>query len=241
MTLATLFSLATFFFFPTQDLDCPFANEIFRSAQMTTLEFQKTRQCAKYLQKVGTKSAFRSHLFTSDGLYLIFNNFGPGPEATETGARTYWFFPRQRQPNFVIHPEGEVEVQLPTSANLIFDADRVHLVAASEMEIQEAEDIVKGNNGGVEVLHYSGLWLDNGFHLGEVAYTRPRAQSTFHDHRGQSCTVTNSDLFTYEYDQAPNGDTVLVGVYFKFHWAENGDARLKGFLSEHCPNLEITF
>lgn len=170
---------------------------------------------------------YRDYLFTTEGLFMVFNSYGKGPDAETTGARMFHLFPRPLNKfsyswNF---ETKELEVTHVTGDKFIFDSRKARLKSMTRAQIINADDVNKENAGGVEILNYKGLLLDSGFEMGRAPNSSRNAISTLKDGLGKTCKLKNYELFDY----LPGGDVV-----FKFK-----DSNLKTFLKKRCPNLSI--
>ncbi len=169
---------------------------------------------------------YRSFLFTSDGSLMVFNSYGWGTDATSTGAREFYFFPRLNLvPEFAWNPElRKLQVMATSGAVFNFDYEDVRLSSVSNAQVKEIPEVRPDNQGGVDITQYVGLLLDGGFRLGKAPTSVSSAQSSFTDAYGVSCKVRNNTLFKY----TSSGD-----VMFKY-----SDAELKTFLKKACSKLK---
>lgn len=168
---------------------------------------------------------YRSYLFTSKGLLMVFNSYGPGG-IDKTGAREFYFFPRTAYPSF--EDLGE-NIKIRTSDPyqfFIMDKENGRFLDFSFGSISEDPIVSATNNGGIEI-QSQGLILDVGYMQGNSPAADPKRKSVFHDGQGNSCQVQNKEVFRY----FGTGD-----VDFKFE-----DRDLRTFLKLRCPNLIIGF
>jgi hypothetical protein len=107
-----------------------------------------------------------------------------------------------------------------------FDPATAQIAKFDRGDVTVSPSLDRSAQGGVEISGYQGLILDAGFRLGELPSGQPNARSIFRNAQGQTCTVTNSEIF----DES-NGDSV-----FKFD-----DAALSKFLKTRCPALDVGF
>lgn len=169
---------------------------------------------------------YRDHLFTSDGLFMVFNSYGPGAESETTGAREFYFLPRPlSQFVFIWNFDAkELEVTHVSGDKFIFDARKARLKTISRAQVTVADEVNKINKGGIEITRYQGLLLDGGFKMGSAPTSVANANSVIKDSSGASCRVKNQEVFKYTSD----GD-----VIFRF-----SDTTLPGFLKNRCPQLK---
>jgi hypothetical protein len=170
---------------------------------------------------------YRDFLFTSEGNFMVFNSFGPGPDGTTTGAREYMVFPRPNQTaQFTWNDDQhQLIVTHVTGEKFILDYDKTEVVAISNGTITTAKDVRPENNGGVEFTKYNGLRLDSGYKTGSAPTGIASGTSRFIDAKSHTCSVKNSEIFKY----TSEGD-----VIFKF-----SDKDLKSFLKSRCPQITL--
>lgn len=169
---------------------------------------------------------YRSLIFRETGSLMVFNSFGNGPENTHTGARVFYFFPRQQIPAF--HATQQAVEVSTSQKNLTFsfDLQTGKILSVSNAQIKEYEDVEPSNQGGIEFPSFQGLMLDSGFVIGNDPTADLNRSSTFRDENNKTCTVKNFDIFS----KNNSGD-----IKFKFT-----DLSLKKFLSSRCPLLKFT-
>lgn len=172
---------------------------------------------------------YRDYLFTSEGLLMVFNSYGKGPDAETTGARMFYLFPRpQSQFSYSWNFDTkELEVRHITGDTFIFDSRKARLKSMSRGTITNADDVNKENRGGVEIMNYKGLLLDSGFEMGRAPNSNRNATSVLKDSAGKQCKLKNYELFNY----LSGGDVV-----FKFK-----DGGFGSFLKKRCPSLAPGF
>ncbi len=170
---------------------------------------------------------YRDYAFFSDGMMMVFNSYGPQEGPTMTSAREYYFFPRSGLPLLKMDAKaGTVAVIMADGGRATFTAPTAQIAALDRGDVTVSPSLARSARGGVEITHYRGLLLDAGFRLGELPSGLPNGQSTFYTAAGQTCTVTNSEIFAYSgYDNS-----------FKFN-----DAALSAFLKKRCPALPVGF
>ncbi|MNK08048.1 hypothetical protein D3C87_259720 [compost metagenome] len=170
---------------------------------------------------------YRDHLFTSDGLLMVFNSFGPGEDSSSTGAREFFMFPR---PQKEITHQWDTENKLLTITHVtgdkfVFDARKARLVSMTRADVSVASSVDPKNRGGIEITNFQGLMMDGGWSVGSSPTGNKRGVSQFKDSAGKTCNVKNSDLFRY----TSGGDAIL---------RYKDDASLQKFLKGQCPQLK---
>lgn len=170
---------------------------------------------------------YRDFLFDDDGLFMIFNSFGPGPESETTGAREIYFFPRNVKPlSYEYSPADKLlAVTTPSGKVFTFNTEKAILVSISGTNFTQDYNVVKGNNGGIQITQNDGFYLDLGFTLGQSPSQNPNRKITFKDTANRTCQVKNSGVFKYTADS---------DVVFKYN-----DAQLKTYLKTSCPQLKL--
>jgi hypothetical protein len=149
-----------------------------------------------------TKLTYRDYTITDKGLLMVFNSFGNGPESQSTGAREFYFFPRTREVDFSVDPRSkDVIVHAPNGDDFIFAAGTAEIKSMGRGHLTVDHKISPGNNGGVEISNYKGLWLDLGFALGHSPAQEPERQVSFHNSAGGTCNVHVKDIFTQVNDE----------------------------------------
>lgn len=169
---------------------------------------------------------YRSYLLTSDGMLFIFNSFGNGNEAKTTGARAYYFFPREdHYISEAILTDEQAAIRLNSKLTLRFETKNLYVLNNESLVVKNYTSINPKNAGGVEVLRYNGVYLDAGFMLGKSTTSVPTLKSMFKNQFGQKCSVQNQVIFDYkEGDAILKHDTVLHRIVAaqcpKFRWKD---------------------
>ncbi len=140
-------------------------------------------------------------------------NFGSGDETVDTGARTYYFFPRLRLPNFLFDPTT-LKVTDASGHTHLFDVASGKYISLEGGEVRISEKISPLNQGGFAVLNLDALMLDNGFALGELPYVQEDGLSNF-NLSGTDCSIENKSLFEYLYGEYPDGSRYIESINFK--------------------------
>ncbi|WP_415063620.1 hypothetical protein [Bdellovibrio sp.] len=170
---------------------------------------------------------YRDFLFSTEGLFMVFNSYGPGDESQTTAAREFFMFPRPLSDikfkwNF---DAQELEVTHVTGDKFIFDTRKARLKSISgAASVKVADYVEPGNRGGVEITNYQGLLLDGGFKIGSAPTGNASNSSVMKDSVGKTCSIRNSELFKYTSD----GDVI-------FKYSEN---TFPAFIKKRCPQLK---
>lgn len=167
---------------------------------------------------------YRDYTFYSTGLLMVFSSYGPGEDVARlTSAREFYFFPRLQAPALEMDAAaGTVAVTGVDGRRFVFDPATAQL-ASLDGDVTVAPVVDPAQRGGVEITRYAGLILDSGYRMGGQPSGRRAGTSTFRAPQGQTCAVTNSEVFEY----TPDGE-----FHLKFD-----DAALKAFLRARCPNI----
>jgi hypothetical protein len=229
--------IVLFLFFPmwTAASTCPNTVDLFQNVQAQSFWYKSMNSCAVQITPVDRGPQWRSYLFFSTGMFMVFNNLGPGPAATSTASRSYYFFPRLQHPGYSFHRLG-MTVTMANGSALSFDYSTAHIKSFKGVEIAEDPNVTPLNQGGVEILKHGGILIDTGYWVGEGAYSQPERLSRIQDSRGRSCKLINSALFEYVYETDAYGKKYLAEVTFKFE----KDKNLGQFLKKQCPSLDVS-
>lgn len=167
---------------------------------------------------------YRDYTFGRDGSLMVFNSV-PGDDATSTGARSYFLFPRSDDLSVsIIQADGgQVRVRTPSGVVFIFSAKTDRIQSISGASWSEDPRVSMSNQGGVEIRSIPGVLLDTGWKLGDISYSNPRRLSVFRDSAGDGCQVANGEIFSYS---TPDP-----------HVKYATDASLWAFLAGSCPGL----
>lgn len=170
---------------------------------------------------------YRSFLFDTEGLFMIFTSLGRGPESETTGAREFYFFPR-RQGSLIYNYDPilkRLSLTTPNGKVFVFNTEKAILIGISDTTFTMDYEINGNNRGGVEITRNKGLYLDVGYQLGQSPSQNSKRKIHFRDSQNHTCTVLNADVFSY----SPDRD-----VDFKFN-----DVQLSRFITRKCPNLKL--
>lgn len=170
---------------------------------------------------------YRDHLFTTDGLFMVFNSFGPGDESSTTGAREFYMFPRVS--NEITYSWDEqnklLMVVAATGDKFVFDSRKARLISITRANATVANDIIPTNRGGIEINNFQGMMMDGGWALGRSPTSNKNGSSQFKDNAGTTCSIKNSELFRY----TSSGDNI-----FRY----KDDVSLQKLLKNRCPQLK---
>lgn len=170
---------------------------------------------------------YRDHLFTSDGLFMVFNSFGQGPDSGTTAAREFYMFPRTQSKMTYSWDDDEKELTVThiTGDKFVFDSRKARLKSMSRAQVTVADYVEPQNRGGIEITNYQALLLDGGFQMGNAPTADPNGKSKFIDAKGVSCQIGNREIFKYTSD----GDVIL----------KHSDKSLWTLLKSRCPKLKL--
>lgn len=165
---------------------------------------------------------YRSFLATDKGQLMVFNSFGYGPGSTSTGARVFHFFPYSSKLSWSFE-SNFMELKLTNGSIATFDYENAILQNITDYDTSVDEDVVKDNNGGVELKPFKGIVLDSHFKMGGSPVWNLKRESTFIDSLGNTCKVKNSQIFEKKDDE-------VFLIY-------DDNLSLKKFLSQKCKNI----
>jgi len=201
--------------------------EIFDGTQVQMLQGRSSCMLTVHPRNAYQTLIYRDFLFDSEGLFMVFNSYGPGEDKDKTGAREYRFFPRKNGDMSYKFDSSthKLVVTAPSGKVFVFDTVKSLLVSLSGTKISQDYKVNPTNKGGVEIVSNDGLLLDGGFSIGQSPSQDPKDKLTFKDAHGHRCQIANGDVHNYTSD----GD-----VSFKYD-----DAQLKSFLQNRCPELQF--
>ena len=153
---------------------------------------------------------YRSYLITSSGLFFVFNSYGEGSDQKTTGAREYYFFPRETFSGGVVLTPDKVSIPMNHKLTIEFETKHLYPLNSPNLVIRNALAINSKNAGGVEILKYNGTYLDTGFVMGKSPSTIKTNKSIFKNQFGQKCLVLNRDIFDYKDDNTELQDDVIL-------------------------------
>lgn len=214
---------------------CPSRIDMYKGIQAQSFYYNSMKACAVQISPADKGETWRSYSFFSTGLFMIFNNLGSGSEASDTSARSFFFFPRTGDPSYQVSYSGLI-VKLSNGGNILFDYNSAMTTSSGQgLSIKEDPKINAQNQGGVEVISHNGILLDTGYFVGEVGHSVPTRSSLLRDRQNRSCKLRNDLLFTYIYGNDAYGKKKLLDVFFKFPT----DKELAAYLQKACPNLDV--
>ncbi|MFZ4403487.1 MAG: hypothetical protein ACOYOK_05235 [Pseudobdellovibrionaceae bacterium] len=195
--------------------------------RLQTLYSQQDGICYLSVNPVfNQKLIYRSYLFSSEGLLMVFDSYGEGPESETTAAREFYLFPRRlKQPQYQIDVQkNTLSVQSISGLSFLFSGQKPGFLGIAPGKVSIDPEIVPSKKGGLEFLDFQGILLDVGYARGRSPSEASQNQSLFRDAQNNQCRVKNSQIFSYK-----NSD-----VYFKF-----SDEELLLFLKDNCPKLNL--
>jgi len=206
--------LSTWLLFqPQQNAPCPFEVKSSGVLQVQRMRYGNSQQCVILVSRTDRKTVWRSYSYFESGLFMIFLNFGSGRPSTDTGSKTYYFFPRIKAPTFEF--SGQHLLISDASGSLhTFNIYTGEIVSISDTHVELSSEIEKSNEGGFQILSKIGLYLDNGFRIGDLPYVDPNATSQFKNSKLE-CALPNDELFQYTYKLNSDGTKYLDSVDFK--------------------------
>lgn len=171
---------------------------------------------------------YRDFMFGNDGLFMVFNSFGEGPESTMTGAREFFTFPRRAYPSFEVDTEKQLlYVKLSNGEMITIDGTSMRVLSMSGSQFIDDPEITPKNRGGIEIQSHTKILLDCGFKLGGSPTSNLNNSCHFSDSKGQRCRVKVKELFY----KSSDGDSI-----FKF----KTDQELALFITQRCSELDVT-
>ncbi len=143
-----------------------------------------------------TEMVYRDYIVTDKGLLMVFNSYGDGPNSTMTGAREFYFFPRNKTVSFSVDPRSnDVTVHAANGDDFVFGAGTAQLKLMIHGDVTLDQDVTPENKGGLEITNYDGMYLDVGFSLGHAPNSEPERRIEFHSIKGTTCELKVKDVF----------------------------------------------
>lgn len=105
--------------------------------------------------------AFRSHLFTKQGLYQVFNSFSN----FQTGAKEFWFNELDKL-KFYQNKDGDLIVSLKNNLSLTFNTQTGMLIDGKGISLYESGLITPEERAGVSLIHSDLPLIEFPFHFG---------------------------------------------------------------------------
>lgn len=166
----------------------------------------------------------RSFSYDSLGMIMVFTSYGDGPEDKMTSAREFYIFPRRNQFSFPTINGSRIRLSLMNGTAIEFDGatERVSAYTGGTFTYNPLLD--PRVRGGLELRPSSGIIMDGGYRQGSSPSMVPFGVVEFRDGRGNTCSLTNRDVYAYSANGEPS---------FKFPT----DAQLRPFLQAQCPSL----
>lgn len=225
--LATLVTFAFLASAQTASAACTDKYQVFDGTQVQVINGKSGCFLTVHPRDAYQSLVYRDFLFDEDGLFMIFNSYGPGDESKTTAAREYRFFPRGKVDLSYNYDAAakQINVTTPSGKVFVFNSQKGILVSVSGSTISQDYTVTPNNRGGIEFTANDGLMLDGGFTVGQSPSQNPKSKITFKDSKGQQCQVANGDVLRYTSD----GD-----VIFRYD-----DAQLKSVLQNRCPKLNF--
>lgn len=168
---------------------------------------------------------YRSFVVSNDSL-MVFVSLGDGPEDKTTGAKEFYFFPRdQRTSKYSVSPDAkELTIQARFDFDFIFNTETSQLTEMTNAKLKVDSKISANNDGGVFITPTKGLVYEIPFKLGSAPSADLRRSGVFKDAFNNQCSVKVGSIFKSTGD----GNTVV----------KYNDVQLKIALSKLCPQIK---
>lgn len=206
---------------------CP---EIIDRVGLTQIHQQSDRnQTNCYISATNSNNymtlVYRDYLVSNDSL-MVFVSLGDGPEDKTTGAKEFYFFPRdQRTSGYsVAMDEKNITIQGRFNFDFVIDAQTSQLVDMTNAKLKVDSKISASNDGGVFITPTKGLVYELPFKLGSAPSGDLRRTGYFKDAFNHKCAVKVGSIFK----SIGNGETVI----------KHNDLQLKNLLAQMCPEIK---
>ncbi|MFN8944540.1 MAG: hypothetical protein ACK5WZ_07950, partial [Pseudobdellovibrionaceae bacterium] len=121
----------------------------------------------------------------------------------------------------VTHSKGIIRIDLTKQITFLFSAKDGQPVQISNAEMKIDPSINPNNQGGLEILNSSVVYIDGGFSLGKSPTTIDKNNSSIKK-QTRSCEILNRELFDNS-----NGDAIL----------RYKNAEFDTFVANKCPKI----
>lgn len=179
--------------------DCPRILEAFSNIQIhqSLSGDKKTCYLSIHPRDAYETLIYRDYLFTSDGLFLIFNSLKPDEGPGSDGAREFFFFPESFKSYSWKVVDQELVITGFNNLNVHFSLDSAQITKIDGANVQVAKEVNSKNQGGVEFVNATWPYLDAGFFLGNAPTSQPLRYSTIRNQKQEVCKIQNRELFRY--------------------------------------------
>ena len=141
---------------------------------------------------------YRSYLFSSNGLLMVFVSLGSGDDNTTTGAKEFYFFPRNNQSlQYRSLDNQKILFNLKGPFDFTMDSITSQLINSNNAFVKVDTKISAENNAGVIIIPKMGFVLESPFTLGGAPTSKPNAESFFIDRNNLKCRFLNKEIFRY--------------------------------------------
>ena len=206
---------------------CPEIIDRVAQTQIHQVSNQEKTDC--YISAANTNNyvnlIYRSFVVSNDSL-MVFVSLGDGPEDKTTGAKEFYFFPRdQRMAKYsVSNDAAEMTIHGRFDVDFIINTESSQLVDMTNGKLKVDPRISADNDGGVFITPTKGLVFELPFKLGSAPSADLRRNGLFKDAFNNKCSVRIGTIFKATGD----GDTVI----------KYNDFQLKNALAKLCPQIK---
>lgn len=168
---------------------------------------------------------YRDYLVSNDSM-MVFVSLGDGPEDKTTGAKEFYFFPRDvRTAKYSIGMDEKfLTIEGRFDFDFIFDSQTSQLVEMTNANIKVDPKISASNDSGVQIMPTKGLVYEIPFKLGSAPSGDLRRTGYFKDAFNHKCAVKVGMIFK----SIGNGETEI----------KLNDLQLKNLLAQICPEIK---
>ncbi|MAZ48053.1 MAG: hypothetical protein CME65_05800 [Halobacteriovoraceae bacterium] len=144
---------------------CQFQTYISNRTQIQTGQFNDGVCFVSLSDRKAQDLVYRSHLFTDEGMQMVFNSYGYGPSSSHTGARVF-FHPGMQKALDLNLQRDTVELQLGNGSRLYFDTNEYKFLPESDIKYLQDISVNRNNQGGLIISRSPTSYLDFGYRLG---------------------------------------------------------------------------
>ncbi len=212
-------------------LECPDRFEVQDQTQVQQLMTNDQKKCfvSPHNRNNYETLIYRSYLFSSHGYLMAFLSFGPGDEKTHTGAKEFYFFPRnlaEQKYNWdpTLH---QLNVRSSSNYQFVLDTWTTEIIGSKNVGVDVDPKISPDNNAGLFLKPETGIIYELPFTLGNAPSSSKNLDGVFIDQKQNRCTIKVKEILK----SVGSGESEVKLT----------DAQIKSFLAIRCPQLVVNW